>query len=210
MKRRTTPYEVRVDGIRLTAESGVFCPAYFQDSVWIANQMAALVRNKSILEIGTGVGFTAIACALSGAKVVATDINPAAVRSCDENCKRLNLPIDVRQGNLFEPIKSNERFDAIFWNHPWFHVEESTADLLQLAVVDPHYSNLERFVRKGKQFLNPMGSLYLGTAHLARIDLIRSIARVNAYDFDIIAENTRPGLHEGESLTLLICELRPL
>src|SRR5512135_3303161 len=57
-----------------------------------------------VIDIGTGTGLGAIFAARQGARVVATDINPEAVR-----CARLNVSvnhledrIDVRLGDLFE------------------------------------------------------------------------------------------------------------
>ena len=59
----------------------------------------------SVLELGTGCGIIALACARNGASVVASDINPHAVRNCRRNLKR-NQPrltgnLDVRHGDLF-------------------------------------------------------------------------------------------------------------
>lgn len=54
-------------------------------------------------------------------KVVATDINPLAVKCAKINAKinSVTEKIDIRHGNLFDPVK-NERFDLIIFSPPYF------------------------------------------------------------------------------------------
>lgn len=86
-----------------------------------------LVHGKSVLEIGTGTGIVALCCAEAGAQqVVATDINPWAIRNCHFNAQQLGFQakIQTRQVPLKKPdawsvIGSDERFDVIVSNPPW-------------------------------------------------------------------------------------------
>jgi release factor glutamine methyltransferase len=90
---------------------------------------------EKVLELGTGCGLVAILAAKMGARVVATDVNPAATE-----CARLNAEvhkvadkIDFRVGNLLEPVKE-EVFDLILFNPPYLptspsEVSEAPLDL---------------------------------------------------------------------------------
>jgi release factor glutamine methyltransferase len=83
----------------------------------------------TILEIGTGCGLIALACAYQGAKVVCTDINPFAVQLARQNIERnhhlLKSEIEIRQGDLFSVLKNTERFTMILFNPPYLPTKKN-------------------------------------------------------------------------------------
>ena len=76
-------------------------------AMWIDGQTWALEPGDTAIDIGTGTGILAIAAALAGAKdVLATDLDPVAVRVAAENV-RINGFADVirtRQGDLLQAV----------------------------------------------------------------------------------------------------------
>lgn len=111
-----------VEGIDLVVLPDVFNPRVFGSSdclVRAVRQAAPAARR--VLELGTGTGVNAIAAAMLGCDVVATDINPAAVRCARMNVvmHALDARVDVRQGDLFAPVQG-EVFDLVLFNPPFF------------------------------------------------------------------------------------------
>jgi release factor glutamine methyltransferase len=76
----------------------------------------------SVLDLCTGSGAIAISLAkeLPAARVVATELSPAAVAIARSNAERNGVAdrVDVREGDLFAPV-AGEQFDLIVANPPY-------------------------------------------------------------------------------------------
>jgi len=84
-------------------------PAYWA-FCWASGQVLAryildnpaLVKNKRVMDFGAGSGVVAIAAIMAGAKqVIACDIDPEALLSCQENAKLNQVEFELH-GDLFE------------------------------------------------------------------------------------------------------------
>lgn len=84
-------------------------PAYWA-FCWASGQVLAryildnpnLVRGKRVMDFGAGSGVVAIAAIMAGAKqVIACDIDPDALLSCEENAKLNKVEFELHE-NLFE------------------------------------------------------------------------------------------------------------
>ena len=112
----------RVYGVPLLVMPTVFNPKRLRTGEFLASQLQAGVigTDFEVLDLGTGSGVGAIFAARHARRVVAADINAAAVR-----CARVNAllndvehRVDARQGDLFEPA-AGERFDLVLFNPPF-------------------------------------------------------------------------------------------
>ena len=100
----------------------VFNPKVPRTGEFLASMIDSKTVNhdSSVLDMGTGSGVCAIFAAKHAARVVAVDINPAAVR-----CTAINVllndvedKVEVRQGDLFAAVPG-EQFDLILFNPPF-------------------------------------------------------------------------------------------
>jgi release factor glutamine methyltransferase len=112
----------RVHGVPILVTPSVFNPSVPRTGAFLAAQLDARVvgADADVLDMGTGSGVCAVFAARYARRVVAVDINPAAVRCAGINA-RLNHAenrIEVRHGDLFAPV-SGERFDLILFNPPF-------------------------------------------------------------------------------------------
>jgi release factor glutamine methyltransferase len=111
----------RVHGLPLLVLPSVANPRLLRTGAYFAGCLTReLAGGRTVLDLGTGSGVCALAAARLGARVVAVDINPAAVRCAGINAvmNRYEHHIDARPGDLFEPVRG-ERFDLVLFNPPF-------------------------------------------------------------------------------------------
>lgn len=115
------PYDLVLNGLRLTVDRDVFPP----DPGRCAQNMAKLARHHaawSALDMGCGSGYLALSLKRGGVPHVwAADIHPRTVE-----CARKNLaqnpelgPVTVVQSDLFEAVPESQKFDLIVFNQPF-------------------------------------------------------------------------------------------
>jgi len=192
IKEEKSPYEIKMSGIDIAVLPNVFSPKYFNDSLYFAQRVRKIVKQKSLLEIGTGTGIIALFSALNGAKVVATDINPIAIKNAKLNFKKHKAKGSIRMGNIYDPIKDSEKFDYIFWNHPFNNWDKPVRNILQRAGFDYKYGGLEEYITKARKHLLPGGRLLVGTGNFADFETIKKIAKKNNYKMKLLEKIAQP------------------
>jgi release factor glutamine methyltransferase len=201
IKSHQAPYEVSVAGVRVKVMPNVFSPRYFTDSAWFASEVAGIVGNGRLLEIGTGTGIVALFAGLGGAGVVATDINPDAAINARINFQQHGIQGAVLEGDLFAPLPAGERFDVIFWNHPFNRGEDAREEMLLRAGFDYQYQTLERYISEGRDYLREGGKLLLGTGEIADLSEIERLAAAHGCELILLRKATFPLEPGGEVTT---------
>ncbi len=148
--------------IKYQTHPQVYEPA--EDTFLLANNLE-VERMSRALEIGTGTGLIAILASRKARMVIATDINPHALDCTLKNIivnKAYN--VELRKGNLFEPVK-DEIFDLILFNTPYPPTsEDETVDGELDAAWNGGPSGREviaRFLCEMKDHLNPGGKVQM-------------------------------------------------
>lgn len=157
------------------------CEIYVDESVLIprpdteilVEEVLKLIRKKetlSILDLCTGSGAIAISLAKeTNAKITATDISQKALDIARKNAKLNNTKINFIQGDLFENIPKENKFDIIVSNPPYIETE-TIKDLSKevknepIIALDGGIDGLDFYRRiafKAKNFLNADGYLAL-------------------------------------------------
>ncbi len=112
-----------IDGVPIIVLPEVFNPVLLRSGAFMVQALdrQAVEEEMKVLDLGCGSGVGAVFAARRGARVTAVDINPEAVRCTLLNAllNRLEGRIEVRQGDLFEPLPG-ERFDLILFNPPFY------------------------------------------------------------------------------------------
>lgn len=123
-----------------------------------------------VLDIGTGSGIVGIYLAKRGCAVVATDINPYALRLAYANARQNRVELETVRADVFEGISGT--FDVIVFNPPYLPTAPSdvTADRWLDASVNGGADGLlfiRRFLRGLDDHLEKDGSAYLLASSLS-------------------------------------------
>jgi release factor glutamine methyltransferase len=127
--------------IVLEVRPGVFVPRP-ETEILVEAALEALgsAEDPVVVDVGTGTGAVALAVKdeRPGATVLATDVSPEAVELARTNALRLGLEVDVREGDLLDPVPQELRgwVDLVVSNPPYIRSEEY-ADLPPEVRADP-------------------------------------------------------------------------
>jgi len=181
----------RAAGFRLTVRPTVFHPRYFISSERFAEFIGTLdLRGKHVVDIGTGSGILALAAARAGAEnVLATDINPNAALSANENARANGLGGRVTGlcTNLLAAVAPRPLFDVILSSPPKHAGEpRNLADRGWHA--GPQYRDVAALFEQARQRLKPGGRLYVMVSSDTDLDLFSSLIEKAGFRARQVAE----------------------
>jgi release factor glutamine methyltransferase len=164
-----------IKGVPLKVEEGVFDPSETNSSSMILNYLPD-IKQKEVLDMGSGTGIISVYCALNGAKkVLAADIDDRALENTRENVEMNGLGKEVKvvKSDLFEKVKG--RFDYIFGNLPindksW-NLSVSTVELMK------------KFLSEAVEHLKTGGKIYFTWNSDDGVEPVRAILREGGYNF---------------------------
>jgi tRNA1Val (adenine37-N6)-methyltransferase len=140
------------------------------------------VKNaKKILEIGTGTGLISLMLAQRNvsAKISAIDINENAVKLASENFRNSifneNLKVGLKD---FKNFETNENFDLVVCNPPFFEENASAKDVLARQQVELNFRNL---VEKSTEIITKKGVLSIILPSEAATDVKSLAEEFNLY-----------------------------
>jgi release factor glutamine methyltransferase len=112
----------RIQGLPFLVTPSVFNPKVPRTGEFLASVLDANLvgRDDEVLDMGTGSGVGAVFAAKYARRVVAVDINLAAVRCAGINAliNGAEGQIEVRHGDLFVPVQG-KKFNLILFNPPF-------------------------------------------------------------------------------------------
>jgi len=172
----------------------VYEPA--EDSFLFAENLA-VKKDEVVLDVGTGCGILGIIAADKAAKVVMVDINPYAVRCAKENAK-LNGVLDKMlfvQGDLFAPIRVEEKFDSILFNAPYLP-SEPFEDISWLGCAwaggIAGRQVVDRFIWEASEYLKENGCIFLMQSTLSDVNETLRRFEKNGLKTSIVAKRSLP------------------
>jgi release factor glutamine methyltransferase len=152
---------------------GVFIPR--PETETLAGEAIARARRGAVVVepcTGTGAVACAVASEVPAARVIATDVSEAAVALARENAVRCGVDIDVREGDLLEPVPSElrGRVDVLVSNPPYVAAHELVGLEPEVVDWDPHAALVsgptghelsDRLIGEARRWLRPGGWLLM-------------------------------------------------
>lgn len=164
----------------------------YRNTFWPFTDSEPLVRNlriepgESVLDVGTGSGVIGVfACYRGAGRVVAVDINPAALHSARYNARAHGFDgiMEVRRSNLFEGV-GGERFDVITANLPFRN--KRAHDLVARSQWDTDFRTNRRFFREAGKHLKDDGRIYFAHSSFGHPQEVRRLARAAGFTVRVL------------------------
>ena len=154
---------VTVCGFPLMVPKTVFQPSLYLTSRYFGQFIAGLnLKEKRGLDVGSGSGVLSIAAASRGARMVALDVNPAAIDATMENARSNGFGGQIVPvcSDLFANLSPMHRnFDFILCNPPYYLGK--AADVAERAWRGgPEHEFLQRLAVESAAYLRRDGSIY--------------------------------------------------
>lgn len=187
----------RVHGLPILVTPSVFNPKRLRTGEFFASRLDSTLvgADAEVLDMGTGSGICAVAAARHARRVVAIDINAAAVRCARVNAllNRLEGRIETCHGDLFEPV-AGQRFDLILFNPPFLRGEPRNDRERAWSSLDV----AERFAEGLDRHLKPSGCALLLLSTYGDSSIFLAPLRQRSHQVAVLAQRR----YVGELLTL--------
>lgn len=187
-------------GMTISAPPGVYSPHETSSTRFFMDRFPALKLDtpfgtKRFLEIGCGAGAISLHAARAGWDVLATDIDPVAVKAARGNAEYNELRLETSVSDLFSAIAPHQMFDVIVFNQPFFHVDRTTASS-ELALATEGAKLHARFLRDARERLLPGGHVVFTYANCSDIQQLQQPGwelELRSFDFDASSNYIRAG-----------------
>ncbi len=168
-----SPSAAFFEDVWVVVDDGVYEPA---DDTFMLCANLDITSGETVLELGTGCGLVAIVAAKAGAQVIATDQSEVAVHNAQKNVSlhKCKARVEIRQGDLFEPIRSDEQFSLLVFNPPYLPgTKEDPAFDPAWSGGNRGYEVTERFLEQCNSHLQADGRLLLIQSSLSEPEHIQ-------------------------------------
>lgn len=129
----------------------------------------------------TGSGILGIYISDKASRVIATDINPRALKFAKRNAERNHIEnIEFRQGDLFEPVRG-EQFNYIVANPPFVPIPTGVKAVLHSNGGEDGLYLVKKILEQAETYLKPSGRMQIYSLSLGgeKTTLLEDLLRKN-------------------------------
>lgn len=179
VRRHSEPYIFELNNQPIVVLPNVMSPKYDWAGHFMIEELPD-VRDKTVLEVGSGCGLVSMAALSEGAaSLVAVDINPYAVENTKINLENVSTSerYKVFESDVFSAVEGE--FDVIIFNAPYHGCP--AADELEKGVADENYETLRKFFKHLDTFLKKDGIVAVGFSTSGDHELFNELCKNTGY-----------------------------
>ncbi len=178
-------------GFKFLVFEDVYLPS---DDTFLLADNLIVFENDIVLDMCTGCGILAIVAGDKAKKVVGVDISERAVMNAkiNVNLNKMEGRVEIRLGDLWGALKSNERFSLILFNPPYLPIPETE---VKKGILEKAWNGgesgrekINAFLAKFNNFLEEEGRVKIILSSLSGIEDTLSYVEKKGFQFEIMAE----------------------
>jgi release factor glutamine methyltransferase len=183
MRLANKPYFVEVLTQKIIVLPHVFYPEIDTE---LLIKTVTIEKSERLLEPFAGTGTISIFLAHKAKEIIATDINPHAVKNVNENIRLHKLESSVKaiQADIFP--RNGGKFDVIVANPPY--TDNVAKNIEEKSMWDVNHEVVKQFLREARGYLNTNGRIYCSWANFADFGLFENLIKTSGYSFRIVGE----------------------
>jgi release factor glutamine methyltransferase len=177
----------RYKSIRAVVLPGVFFPHFtFSTRFLLSFVETKDLEGASFLELGCGTGVISVLAAQKGADVLASDLNPQAIKNAERNATDNQVLIKTQLSDLFQSIPA-QQFDYIVINPPYYPKEPAN-DAERAWFCGDDFDYFKRLFSTMSAYLIESSQVFMVLSEDCDLTSVQRIARSNGFTFVKVLE----------------------
>jgi release factor glutamine methyltransferase len=188
--KKARPY--RYKKIKITVLPGVFFPHFTLSTKLLLQFLEGKALNqKTFLELGCGTGIISVFAAQKGAKVVASDINPQAIKNAELNATNNAVSIQTVLSDLFDHLPL-QQFDTIVINPPYYPRQPKN-DAEKAWFCGEEFEYFTKLFPTLPAYFHQTSEVFMILSEDCKFDRIQAIAETSNLKFEVVDKKRKWG-----------------